>query len=212
MHPVIETVYKAADTFMSDYVTINEEKIASFTIEDIEEGVRYFSLPPYLKKMRQQVEPNVTYKIVHIFNAIQASLQYSFFTANADIRFNGIDSQWVIGILDETFAEFKVRSVTDVYRTKASIVERLIASNITMLRSRVATIEEVFAKLNFYEYGEAYADVDASLMPRASVSMPLWGWRRLMVRTCILPLTLHSSSALKNCSIPLKKRSMPMMY
>ncbi len=163
MHPVIETVYKAADTFMSDYVTLNEEKIASFEIEDVEGGVRYFALPPYLEKIRREVEPNVAYKIIHIFNAIQASLQYSFFTADADIRFDGIDSQWVIGMLDETFAEFGVRSVTDTYRIKERIVERLMASNITMLRSRVETVEEVFAKLNFYEYGEAYADVDASL-------------------------------------------------
>ncbi len=163
MHPVIETVYKAADTFMSVYVTINEEKITLFEIEDIDEGVHYFALPPYHEKMRREVEPNVAYKIVHIFNVIQASLQYSFFTADADIRFDGIDSQWVIKMLDEMFVEFGVQSVTDIYRTKERIVERLIDSNITMLRSRVETVEEVFAKLNFYEYGEAYADVDASL-------------------------------------------------
>ena len=163
MHPLIETVYKAADTFMSDYVTINDGKIASFQIADMEESTRYFSMPPYLEKMKQEIDPVVAYKIVHIFNAIQASVQYSFFTARADIRLDGVDSQWVINMIDAVFAEFGVRSVTDVYRTKGRIVERLTASGITMLRSRVETVEEVFAKLNFYEYGEAYADVDASL-------------------------------------------------
>ncbi len=164
MHPVIETVYKAADTFMSDYVTINDEKIASFRIADVQESTRYFSMPSYLESMRKEIDPVVAYKIVHIFNAIQASLQYGFFTARADIRFDGIDSQWVVKMIDAVFAEFKVRSVTDVHRTKGRILEKLTASGITMLRSRVETVEEVFAKLNFYEYGEAYADADASLM------------------------------------------------
>lgn len=66
-------------------------------------------------------------------------------------------------MIDEIFTEFEMRSVTDIYRTKERIVERLIDFNITMLRSRVETIEEVFAKLNFYEYSEAFSDVDASL-------------------------------------------------
>ena len=60
-------------------------------------------MSPYLERMQKEIDPVVAYKIIHIFNAIQASLQYSFFTADADIRFDGIDSQWVIGILDETF-------------------------------------------------------------------------------------------------------------
>jgi len=90
-------------------------------------------------------------------------LQYSFFTARADIRFDGIDSQWVIKMLDEVFEASQVKTVTDVYRTKEQIIERLIGSNITLLRSRVETVEEVFGKLNFYEYGVAYADVSASM-------------------------------------------------
>jgi len=66
-------------------------------------------------------------------------------------------------MLDDIFAEYKVRSITDIYRLKARIIERLMDANITMLRSRVETIEELFDRLNFYDYGEYYADVETSL-------------------------------------------------
>ena len=42
-------------------------------------------------------------------------------------------------------------------------MDALIASNITLLHSRVQTIEEVFEKLDFDVYGNAHADVNASI-------------------------------------------------
>ena len=163
MKQVLETIDKAAQTFMFGYVTLNEEAILQFKPKNMEDSVRFFAPPPYLKSLLETSDKEVACKIIHIFNAINASLQYCFFTANADIRFDGIDSQWVIGMLDEVFEELGVSSVTDVYRTKDRILQRLMDSNITLLRSRVETIEELFLKLDFYEYGECYNDVENSI-------------------------------------------------
>jgi len=162
MRSILKTIDEASITFMFGHVTLNEDAIRVFHI-DTKEGTSYFSPPSYLATLLKTVEKETAYKIIHIFNAINASLQYSFFTACSDIRFDGIDSQWVITMLDEVFEALQVKTVTDVYRTKAQIIERLIGSNITLLRSRVETIEEVFGKLNFYEYGAVYADVSASM-------------------------------------------------
>ena len=162
MKTILETIDKAATTFMFGYVELDYDTIKRFRI-DMKEGFSYFSPPEYLASLLERTDKETAYQIIHIFNAINASLQYSFFTARSDIRFDGIDSQWVIKMIDEVFEEMKVKTVTDVYRTKEQIIERLIGSNITLLRSRVETVEEVFAKLNFYEYGAMYADVSASI-------------------------------------------------
>lgn len=163
MKQILETIEKASQTFMFGHVTLNEKKIAEFRLDDVEDVNVFFEPPTYLKKLLETVEREVAYKIIHIFNAINASLQYSFFTANTKIRFDNIDSQWIIGMIDDVFEEFNVTSVTDIYRTKDLIVQRLIESNITLLKSRVETVEEVFSKLNFYEYAEYYADVGGSI-------------------------------------------------
>ena len=163
MEQILETIDKASQSFMFDYVTLDEEKIAEFRLEDMKSTAAFFEPPTYLKKVLESSQKETAYKIIHIFNVINASLQYSFFSANAAIRFDGIDSQWVIRMIDGVFEELNVDSVTDVYRTKDRIFERLINSNITLLKSRVETIEELFFKLNFYEYGESYADVEKSI-------------------------------------------------
>ena len=163
MHKTIQTVNKAAETFLCDCVSINHDKIKSFKLTDADETNSYFSPPSYLSTITERSGTKEAYRIIHIFNAINASLQYSFFMSRPDIRFDGIDSAWVMRMIDETFAQYGVKSVTDVYRTKDSIIDRLMGSNITMLRSRIETIEELFQKLNFYDYSESYADVDTSI-------------------------------------------------
>ncbi|MCK5538183.1 MAG: hypothetical protein KAI79_15255 [Bacteroidales bacterium] len=163
MQQILQTINKASQTFMFGHVTLNEEKIAAFKLENVEGNSSFFNPPPYLQQLLKASEKEVAYKIIHIFNAINASLQYCFFTANTSTRFDGIDSQWIIKMIDGVFEEVRVTSVTDVYRTKDLVLERLIGSNITLLKSRVETIEEVFAKLNFYEYSEYYMDVAQSI-------------------------------------------------
>ncbi len=162
MKTILETIDKAATTFMFGYVELDYDTIKRFRI-DMKEGFSYFSPPEYLASLLERTDKETAYQIVHIFNAINASLQYSFFTARSDIRFDGIDSQWLIKMLDEVFEETEVRTVTDVYNTKEHIIEKLIGSNISMLRSRVETVEEVFVKLNFYEYGASYANIGVSI-------------------------------------------------
>ena len=169
MHPIIATIYKAADTCMFDHVMIDEEKVASFQVGDPKKSMDYFGVPSYLSQMKKRVDPVVAYGVIHCFNAIQASLQYSFFTANSSIRFDGVDSQWVIEMVDAVFASCQVRSVEDIYRTKEHIIKRLMTSGISMLRSRVVTVEEVFGTLDFEAYAKSYSDVDASLTLLGSV-------------------------------------------
>ncbi len=125
MVQILKTIDKASQAFMFGHVTLNEENITAFRLEDVEGISTFFEPPSYLKQLLKTSEKEVAYKVIHIFNAINASLQYSFFTANATIRFDGIDSQWVIKMIDGVFKEVNVRSVTDVYRTKELILERL---------------------------------------------------------------------------------------
>ncbi len=132
MKTILETIDKAATEFMFGHVTLNEDAIKAFHI-DTKEGTSYFLPPSYLASLLETGEKETACKIIHIFNAINASLQYSFFTARSDIRFDGIDSQWVIKMIDEVFKEVKVKTVTDVSRTKEQIIERLIDSHIMML-------------------------------------------------------------------------------
>ncbi len=163
MQQILQMVEDASQKFMFGHVTLDEEGIAGFRLDGLDESVRFFSPPAYLAGLIAREEKETAYKVVHCFNAIQASLQYAFFSGNASVRLGGVDSQWVLRMVDEVFARYQVCSVTDVYRTKDAIITRLVDSQITMLRSRIETIEEVFARLNFYDYAAAYADVSASL-------------------------------------------------
>jgi len=83
MHTLLKTIEKATDSFMFGHVTIDKQKIEKLKIIKNDKTKEYFSLPPYLENMKQNISPEVAYQIIHCFNAIQASLQYSFFTANA---------------------------------------------------------------------------------------------------------------------------------
>jgi hypothetical protein len=163
MQNILETIDKASKTFMLGHVVLNEEKIETFKIQDLEDIETFFSPPEYLSTLLKEVEKEEAYKIIHVYNAINASLQYCFFMGNAHIRFDGIDSFWVMRMLDNVFKQHEVVSVEDIYKTKESIINLLVDSNITLLRSRVQTVEEVFEKLDFYAYGNAYVDVNASV-------------------------------------------------
>ena len=74
MKQILETIDKASQTFMFGHVTLNEEKIAVFELEDEEDIVIFFEPPSYLKQLLETSEKEVAYKIIHIFNAINASL------------------------------------------------------------------------------------------------------------------------------------------
>ena len=162
MKIILTTIEKATDAFMFGHVQLNKDAIRAFRI-DIKEDSSYFVPPKYLASLLETGEKETAHKIIHIFNAINASLQYSFFTACADIRFDDIDSQWVIKMLDDVFAKVEVKTVTDIYRLKEHIIEKLVDSNITLLESRVRSIEELFAKLDFYVYGDCYTDAKCSI-------------------------------------------------
>jgi hypothetical protein len=148
---------------MFGHVMVNEEKIKDFRIEKSESLEIFFSLPPYLSSLLQKQDREEVYKVIHAYNAINASLQYCFFLGRASVRFDGIDSFWVMRMLDGVFEAEKVSTVADISRTKQSAIDALMESNITMLRSRISTVEEVFERLDFEMYGESYSDVDASI-------------------------------------------------
>lgn len=164
MKSILETIQKASKDFMFGHVVLKEEKIKAFKIEDQSAIETFFAPPEYLSLLLKSLEKEEAYKIIHVYNAINASLQYCFFIGNAHIRFDGIDSFWVMRMLDDIFKQHNVVSVKDIYKTKESIIDALIGSNITLLRSRVETVEEVFKKLDFIEYGNVYADINASIV------------------------------------------------
>jgi len=163
MKNILETIQKASKAFMFGHVVLNEEKIKAFKIEDKKSIETFFAPPAYLGYLLKSLEKEEAYKIIHVYNAINASLQYCFFIGNAQMRFDAIDSFWIMSMLDGIFKKYEVTSVEDIYKTKESIINILISSNITLLQSRVQTIEEVFEKLDFKMYGNTYADIDASI-------------------------------------------------
>lgn len=163
MQSILSTIERASNEFMFGHVTLNHEKIRDFKINDLRGVNDYFKPPAYLTRLLTTLDQHEAYRIVHVYNAINASLQYCFFMGNAHIRFDGIDSFWVMRMLDDVFKKVNVNSVTDIYRTKNEIINALIDSNITLLESRIQTVEEVFSKLNFYEYGDVYADINVSI-------------------------------------------------
>jgi hypothetical protein len=163
MQQILKTIKRAAETCMFGYVLVNEEKIKRFKIEKSEALEMFFSPPPYLSSLLQRQDREEVYKVIHAYNAINASLQYCFFLGRASVRFDGIDSFWVMRMLDKVFELENVSVVADISRTKKPIIDALMDSNITMLRSRITTVEEVFEKLDFEMYGRAYNNVEASI-------------------------------------------------
>ena len=163
MQEILKIIQKASKTFMFGCVVLNEEKIKAFKMEDQKSIETFFAPPKYLSSLLKSLEKDEAYKIIHVYNAINASLQYCFFIGNAQIRFDGIDSFWVMSMLDDVFKQQEVVSVEDICKTKEGIVDALIASNITLLHSRVQTVEEVFEKLDFEMYSNAYVDVNVAI-------------------------------------------------
>jgi len=163
MQEIFNTIEKASKTFMFGHVVLNKEKIQAFKIDDQKSIETFFAPPVYLSSLLKSLEKEEAYKIIHVYNAINASLQYCFFIGNAQLRFDDIDSFWVMSMLDDVFKQYEVVSVEDIYKTKESIINMLMVSNITLLRSRVQTVEEVFEKLDFDGYANAYADVNTSI-------------------------------------------------
>ena len=163
MKNIIQTIHNASNTFMQGHVTINTKKIKKFKIESISEIKHFFKPPPYLNSLYDTLPKKEVYKIIHAYNAINASLQYSFFLGNSKIRFNGIDSFWVMSMLDGVFKKENIQDVKEISKLKSKIIKALINSNITLLDSRVRTINEVFDRLDFKEYGKNYLNVKSSI-------------------------------------------------
>lgn len=163
MNPILETIDKASKLFLSEHATLNLEKIENFKIEDAESARAFFKPPDYLAALLETIDREDAYRVIHAFNAINASLQYCFFLGSSTVRFDGIDSAWVMRMIDGVFRECGICSTRDIYAVKEHIIEALIASNITLLDKRVETVNEVFERLDFVRYGERYLDVDASI-------------------------------------------------
>ena len=105
---ILRTVEEATRVFLSPRVRVERERIAAFEIPQEERENDFFSPPPYLTKLLRAIDREEAHHIVHAFNALNASLQYCFFTARSDIRFDGIDSQWVIRRIDGLLAELGI--------------------------------------------------------------------------------------------------------
>ena len=163
MKYIKKTIKKASKEFMFGYVSLNNQNIQNFKVENLDKITHFFKPPTYLNSLYQKLQKKEVYKIIHVYNAINASLQYSFFLANSKIRFDNMDSFWVMGMLDDIFRDAKVESTQDIYKLRDKINEKLIASNITLLDTRIITVNEVFKKLDFIEYGNSFLDIKHSI-------------------------------------------------
>lgn len=163
MKEILQTTKKASDEFMLNHVTLDTDKINNFKIENIEETTKFFKPPAYLNSLYKVVPKKEVYQIIHVYNAINASLQYCFFLGNSTVRFDNIDSFWVMHMLDDIFKDAKITSVKDIKKLREKILTALINSNITLLDTRVATVNELFDKLNFEKYGKSYLDIKNSI-------------------------------------------------
>jgi len=162
MNDTLNTIMKASDIFLKNHVELDLEKIEKFKIE-LDEISIFFKPPIYLEFLYTQLEKEEVYQIIHVYNAINASLQYCFFLGNSSVRFDSIDSFWIMNTLDSIFQKNNIQNTNDIKLIKNQIIEALIDSNITLLETRVATIEEVFEKLDFEQYGLNYLNIDKSI-------------------------------------------------
>ena len=163
MKHIKQTIKKASTEFMFGHVTLDEKRIKNFKVKDLDKITAFFKPPTYLNSLFDTLPKKEVYKIIHAYNAINASLQYSFFLGNSTIRFDEIDSFWVMGVLDDIFRDAKVKSTQDIYTLRDTINEKLIASNITLLDTRITTVNEVFEKLDFVKYGNNYLNIKYSI-------------------------------------------------
>jgi len=163
MKKTIKTIKKYSNNFMLGHVTLNKKNINSFKIKNINKSSLFFKLPPYLNSLFKKKSKKKVYKIIHVFNVINASLQFSFFLGNSSIRVDNIDSSWIVNMLDKVFKKSKIENVHNIYHLKESIVKILIKSNIPLLNKRIISIEEIFNKLDFIEYGNSYLNINHSI-------------------------------------------------
>jgi len=82
---------------------------------------------------------------------------------NSSVRFDGIDSFWVMNTLDRVFEKNNIQKTIDIKSIKDDITEVLIDSNITLLDTRIQTVDEIFEKLDFEEYGKNYLNINQSI-------------------------------------------------
>ncbi len=140
------------------HVKIKFNNINKFKIDYIP---GFFDAPDYLDSLPDTEE---TYEVIHVFNLIQASLQYCFFFGTANKRIDGIDSQWILRELDKVFRQVNIKCTQDI---EANLINKfadvLLKSNITLLKSRIETLKDVFDFCNFDLYGKAYNNVQSSI-------------------------------------------------
>jgi hypothetical protein len=163
MKNILKTIENASDIFMQGHVVLNNEKIKKFRIKGTDRISHFFKPPMYLNSLYKTLPKKEVYKIIHAYNAINASLQYSFFLGNAKTRFDGIDSFWVMSVLDDIFKDANIKNVNEIILLRSKILKALINSNITLLDTRVKTINEVFDTLDFVKYGKNYLHIKKSL-------------------------------------------------
>lgn len=148
---------------MQGHVELDWENINNFKFEKHDEISKFFKPPSYLGSLSSFLAEEEVCKIIHAYNAINASLQYCFFLGSAKVRFDGIDSFEVMKMLDTVFKDHSIVKTSDIASLRSAIIKALINSNITLLETRISTIEEVFDKLDFVEYGNSYLDIERSV-------------------------------------------------
>ena len=77
MHTILQTIDNASQVFAFGYVAIDKEKIARFRLDGAEDLSACFFPFPCLGTLLDELVRERTRKIIHIFNAINAALQYS---------------------------------------------------------------------------------------------------------------------------------------
>ncbi len=162
-HPVIRQVREAAETFISGYVHLDEERIDSYCIEPSEAEKEFFAPPPYLASLSKELPTEEYRSLLHAYNALNGALQYCFFLGTGEIRFGGMDSFGMMRLIDDAFAECSLRHPGEIPSAGETLRRQLIASPVTMLESRLEIIDELFTRFDFEAYGKSLYDVNASL-------------------------------------------------
>ncbi len=140
------------------HVKINKDIIDKYILV---ESLDYFNPPPYLDSLPDNKHK---YEVIHIFNLIQASLQYCFFFGTSSKRIDNIDSQWILKELDNVFKELKIKQANYINEHLIyKFIDILISSNITLLDTRIQALKELLEYIDFGYYGRYYNNIPKSI-------------------------------------------------
>lgn len=117
-----------------------------------------------LLNLNEVLSENEYHSICHIQSLVQCSLQYCFFYGNSKVRLDSIDSTWLHNTVTKALGDSFDREIdtTMINEWRKNIINELMSSNISMIRNRIQTINDVMTD-DLINYGFLHNNIESSL-------------------------------------------------